>query len=248
MAAYDYIDTAMNGLLYGLNRKIEGGWACAEENGIEFGAPVFGYVGDEINAYNLHLDTGKIVYSTDFVSLNSTIVTVNGVATSAVVFDTDHITTIIALVAAIDALDGVSAILDSTDTNDRTILIQTKGIDATVSSVTTLGVGQPTTVITYGSSQVFLGVSILTQNSSGIYEQNDAVNVLTEGGLWVIAGVDVLANNKAYVYGTAGINFGKWYTSGIELPVNYRSNTSASTLVRIEVDSIRTELTYSGLF
>jgi len=248
MPAYDYIDTAIKGLLYGLNRKIEGGWACAEENGIEFAKPVFGYIGDEIHAYNFHLDTGKIVYSTEFIADNSTVVTVNEIDTDPVVFDTTHLITINALIAAINALDGVSAVLDANDVNNLTILIQTKGQEATVSSVTTGAGSQPTTTITYDSSQVFLGVSVFAQNSSGLYEQYDALNVCTEGGIWVESGTTVKANDEAYVYNTAGANFGKWFNSGIELPAIYKSNASASALVRLEIDSIRKEMTYSGLF
>ena len=50
--AYDYMEKAIKGLLYGIVKRIEGGWVCKDSAGIRFGAPVFGYVGDENSAFN----------------------------------------------------------------------------------------------------------------------------------------------------------------------------------------------------
>jgi hypothetical protein len=247
MTAYNNIDEGIKGLAYGLIRRVEGEWGCQESAGIEFGAPVFGYQGDETNAYNYHSDVSKIVYSTDFVASNSTIVTVNTVATSPVVFTTDHLTTINLIVAAVAGLTGVECVLDATDSNNRTILIRTKGTEAVATSATTGGAGQPTTTITVHSGQVYLGTAMLTQNSAGLYEYQDAINVTAEGELWVEAKATVEVNKECYVITTAGATFGNWGIAGEQINARYKSNGTTGTLVRQFVYG-RSDMTYAGVF
>ena len=71
---------------------------------INFGDPVFGYLGDEVRGYNYYLDTAKLVFDADFVSLNEIVITVNGVAAATVTFTTDHDTTAALVVDAIKAI------------------------------------------------------------------------------------------------------------------------------------------------
>jgi hypothetical protein len=141
MGAYDTIDKAIKGLKYGdsLSTRIEGGWACAESDGILFGEPVFGYIDDDIHAYNFHNDVGKIVFDGDFVASNVITITVNGVDAADVTFATDHDTTAALVVAAVNALSGAKCLLDPADTDNRTFLIQTKGFDAVVAEAITGG-------------------------------------------------------------------------------------------------------------
>jgi len=242
MSAYGNIDSAFGGLKDGLGGRVET-FRAAEA--IAFGKPVFGYKGDALNAYGFKKDVAKLVYSTDFVASNSTIVTVNGVATAAVVYDTSHLATITAIKNAIAGLTGVEAVLDASDTDKRTILIRVKGATASVDSATTGGTGQPTDTVTYGSGQVFLGFALFTQKESvGIanYAVGDVMNVLSQDGrLWTPIAAAVKANSPAYVADAGSIS-----NAGTLLNARIRS-TAASGLALVEPDG-QYDLTYAGSF
>lgn len=243
MGAYDYMDSDVAGLKQGLGGRVEGGWVCAESGGIPFGKPVFGYKGDAKNLYKFHKDTAKIVYSKNFVASNSTIVTVDGVATTATVYATSHADKMAAIVDKLNAIAGVEALLDPADTDVRTILIRKKGKEFTVASATTGGTGQPTATITYDSAQVFVGFSMFSQKAPGLgvstlqgYEQYDAVNVIADGELSTepVKGA-VKANTAAYVYATAGTDFSKPGSSGSEINARWRKNAAdgARSIIRV---------------
>ncbi|MGD8707085.1 MAG: hypothetical protein PVI88_00190 [Nitrosopumilaceae archaeon] len=248
MAAYGTIDEAIRGLKYGLgpDGRIEGGWACKEADGIEFGDPVFGYVGDNISCYKFKNDVGKIVFDADFEASNVITITVNSVAAADVTFTTDHDTTAGLVVDAINALTGVKAVLDSTDTDNRTFLIQTKGQTAVVAEAVTGGSGQPDGTITYGSSQVFLGVALFSQNQPKLYEQYDAVNVMADGELWVEPVATVYAGQAGYV-DNAATDIGEFSNAGVEINGTYRSNATSGNLARLRVLGQK-QMTYAGLF
>jgi hypothetical protein len=250
MTAYRNIDTAIRGLKYGIgpDGRIEGGWSCKESAGIEFGDPVFGYVGDSVSCYKFKLDTGKLVFDGDFVTSNVITITVNGVDAAAVTFDTDHDTTAALVVAAVAALDGVECVLDSTDTDNRTFLIQVKGETAVVAEAITGGAGQVTGTATYFSSQVFLGVALFDQNQPKLYEYQDAVNVMASGELWVQPVVAVEAMQVAYV-DNAATDIGEFTISGsgVQVDAEYRSNASADGLARLRVNG-QTQMTYAETF
>lgn len=250
MGAYDTIDAALAGLKYGIDSRIRGTMACAESSGIEFGRPVFGYVNDDVNVYNFHLDTGKLAFDADFVTGNTIDITVNGVAATQVTFTTDHDTTAGLVVAAVAALTGVECVLDSGDVNNRTFLIQTKGRDALVTEDVQGGASQATGTITYGSSQVYLGISMFVQNQDKLYKQYDAVNIIVEGWVWVETVAACKAHTDVYVYSTAGTDFGK-VTSTINadylLTARFEKNASAGNLTGIFTDGQKS-LPYAGTF
>lgn len=229
MSAYDEIDAGKAGLLVGIDHDIDSG-AAAQAAGIEFGYPVFGYLGDSVNLYSFKKDVDKVVFDADFVSLNSIAFTVNGVAADAVVFDTDHDTTAALVVAALNAMDGVEAVLDTADTDNRTFLVRTKGTVATVTAVVTLGASQATATITSTTGMVFLGVAKSEQNDAGLYEQYDSVNSVITGKLYGECGTSALANAKAYVADT-----GKFANAGVEIPVRFKSNVVSSGIAIVEV-------------
>lgn len=250
MGAYDNIDQAIEGLQYGLlqNNRIEGGWVATQEDGIEFGRPVFGYVDDELNLYNFLLDVGKLVFDGDFVTGNSIDITVNGVAAATVPFNSTHNITAGDVVTAISALTGVKCILDPADGTNRTFLIQTKGFTALVTEDVTGGAGQASGTITYFSSQVFVGVSIFVQNSPGLYEQYDAVNVMADGELWVKPTLAIEAQEDAYVDNeSTDISTFTNSTVGVLVNAKYRSSGAADALVRLFVHG-QTDMTYAGTF
>jgi hypothetical protein len=171
---------------------------------IEFGrAVVVGATGG-IDGKNIYKSKASLTYSADFIAINSTIVTVDGVDTSAVVYATSHAATFAALIAAIDALDGVSAAAGT----GREILITVDGAvsNIIVSSATTGGGSQPTTTIAYTSVDVFEGVAALRHGqptqigADDKYQVNDAVNVLTRGVIAVEVVASVAFGDSVYVY------------------------------------------------
>ena len=253
MGAYDVMDSGIAGLADGLCPKIEGRWICKDSNGIRFGKPVFGYVGDEVSAYNFYNDVGKIVFDGDFVASNSIVITVNGVAADAVVFATDHDTTAALVVAAVEALTGVECVLDSADANNRTFLIRTKGATAVVAEAITGGAGQATGTITYGSGQVFVGVAMFSQRQPDLdtseftgYELNDMVNVVIEGRLLVPVTATVEAQNEAYI-DNSGTDIGTWSNAGVEVDARYRENAVSGGLASLYVYGQK-EMTYASSF
>ena len=249
MPKYDYIDVSIRGLKSGsIDDVIDGRYVCAQAAGIEFGTACFAYKGDELNLYTYINDTAKLVFDADFITGNLIDGTVNTVAWTQVPFDTDQLTTANNLVSAIAALDGVDCELDATDTNNRTFLIRTKGAANTTTAVVTGGASQAGAAITYGSAQIFVGVSIFTQNDSGLYEQYDAVNVMVDGMVVVQPAVTILDKNKAYV-DNASTDLGEFTSSanGVEVNARYQQNISADGLGQMRIYG-PTEMTYFGNF
>jgi hypothetical protein len=245
MGAYDYTDAGLPGMLSGLQNDIEGRWVATEQ--IEFGYPAFGYVGDDENLYGFYLDVGKIAFDGDFVTSNVVAITVNGTAAAAVTFATSHAATMTAVIAAVNALTGVKAVLDSTDSNGRTILIQTKADTAVVSEAVTGGAGQATGTVTYSTSQVFVGGIVRTNNDYGYYADGDAVNVLTSGLFYADCSSAANSNEAAYV-DSAATDIGTFSNAGLELGARYRETISSAGNVLCEVTGQKSLTSYTGLF
>jgi hypothetical protein len=177
---------------------------------IDFGkAVVVGTLGGT-DVKNIFKNKVSVTYSVDFVASNSIPMSVQiGSATvltiTPVVYATSHAATFAALIAAIDALPGVSCVAGT----GREILIS---VDNAVNNITvsnntvTGGSGQPTLTIAYTSTDVFEGVSVLrhgqpvTIGGDDKYEINDAVNVMTRGCIWVYVVATVAYGEDAYVY------------------------------------------------
>lgn len=235
MTAYGYADPALAGMVKGFGdaRTVD---PVILQEAIPFGQPVFGYAGQSpAKGWGFKKDTAKIVYSTDFVASNSTIVTVNGVATDAVVYATSHAVTIAAIVTAIKA-KGFDAVLDASDTNSRTILVRSKGATITADSATTGGSGQPTDTVTYSSGQMFLGVHVFKHvDPSKSPAQYDVADVLRIGVITgsTASGSALKKGMPAYVATT-----GKFASSGDAIStVKYMSNeTDTPAFVDVEVD------------
>lgn len=253
MSAYDVMENAIAGLKYGIDSRVEGGWVCAEANGIAFGRPVFGYRADALNAYGYYLDVDKMAFDADFVTSNTIDITVNGVAAAQVTFDTDHDTTAAAVVVAVAALTGVECVLDPADTDNRTFLIRTKGATCVSSEVVAGGASQATGTITSHSGQVYLGVAMFVQKVSddgataSKYDQYDAVNIMHKGEIWCDSVGTCEANNECYVYATAGDDLGKVGASGEAINARFKSNATSGALVRIYTDG-QVEMTYADSF
>lgn len=247
MAAYGNIDQAIAGQLYGnrIDNIVDGGFACADSNDIEFGVPVFGYVGEEKSVYNYYNDTSKLAFDADFVTSNTIDITVNGVAADQVTFTTDHDTTAGLVVAAVAALTGVECVLDSNDAANRTFIIRTKGAGITVTEDVQAGASQATGTITYASGQIYLGVSVFAQNVAGKYEQYDPIAVLMQGNITVIPTQAVEAQAKAYVdNATTDLGLFTDSANGIEVNARYREDAAADGFARLEQVG-KTAMTYA---
>lgn len=232
MSEYDYIDKSIPGLLQGLNNDVHGRFVAAEA--INFGAPVFGYIGEDKKIGVYHLDVSKVAFDADFVTGNVINASVNGTAITAVNFTTDHLTTMNLLIAAIDGLTGVECVLDTTDVNNRTLLVRTKFADALVTAVVTGGASQAVATITYASGQVFHGISVYTNKEPVGYVQYDPVNVLVDGMISVAPSTPVQAYAKAYV-DNAGANKGTLSNAGFEINAKYTENllTAGTTVIEV---------------
>ena len=202
------LDVAINGQIANLQDSVIK--TRNAQQAIGFGkAVVVGTVGGT-DVKNIFKNKVSVTYSADFVASNSIPMSVQiGTATALtitpVVYATSHAATFAALIAAIDALAGVSCVAGT----GREILITVDDAadNITVSNNTvTGGSGQPTLTIAYTSTGVFEGVSVLrhgqpvTVGGNDQYEINDAVNVMTRGCIWVYVVATVAYGEDAYVY------------------------------------------------
>lgn len=213
-------------------------------------------IGQDLQVRLPHQDIAAVTQSIDLVALNSTVVTLNGVALAPVVFSVDNATTMTAIAALIAAQDNIaSATFDGVDT----INIQaTQGFGLTVSFVTTLGATQPTWTTLYSNDNVFYGVSVFIQNKMNLYGvqgsagaapyvPGDAVSTLTRGRIYVTAESNVTSDSPVYwrqVATVANPNLGSFRAdsdsgNAILLPSNqvrWITSASAGSLAVLEIN------------
>lgn len=164
-------------------------------------------IGQDLQVRLPHQDQVALVQSTALVASNSTIVTLNGIALSPVVYATSNAVTMAAIASLIAAQPNIaSATFDGT----ATINIQAnQGFDVTVTAVTTAGSGQPTWTEVYSNDNVFYGVSVYIQNKMNLYGPQgsagaapyipgDAVSTLTRGRIYVVAENNVTSDSPVY--------------------------------------------------
>lgn len=125
----------------------------------------------------------------DLITLNSTIATVNGNSTIAVVFASDHETTMAALAVQIATLTGV---LSATYSGaGRDIVILGDKVAVTSSAVTTAGATQGAWTEAVSSTGVFRGISLHQHVEKVIgtgvaeYLDHEAVSVFRQGVVWM---------------------------------------------------------------
>lgn len=241
MPAYGDLTQKLPGLKMGVSEASRvSSWVVAESAGIVFGAPVFGYDGDNENAYSAKTDTQTIVFDADFVASNSIVITVNGEASTPVVFDTNQATTMDALETQLEAdFPGLEATLTDTAGANRTIELFWKGTNLTVTEAVTGGASQPTGTITASTKQVFLGIALFTQiaynDEVGIYAYQDSINVMERGWVAVETHEAVQANTDAYAVTAIGATQGKFGTSGFDTGCRFRDSLSSAGTAIVEV-------------
>lgn len=184
---------AFAGLISDIRINVIEGRLVQEPNGIDFGYGVVAGDSPEVNIRLPYKDNASLVFAGDFVTANVINLSVNGVAIAPVTFDTDHDTTVVALVSAINALSGVSAVLDATDTDNRTIIITAGNTDIAVTGIAvTLGATQTTGTATVANTTgAFRGFTVHShdneQSLSGgaNYIDNKMASCMEFGSLWV---------------------------------------------------------------
>ena len=189
-------------------------------------------------------DNATLEFDADFVTDNDIDGKVNGVAWTTVPFNTDHDTTAADLAAAIDALAGVSCVLDPGDVNKRTFLIETDGVECSVTDVAvTGGASQAGSTVTYSADDVFRGIVLSTQTKeqaqgTGVisYPVNSAVNVLRKGMAWVETSEAVNADDTAYVDVDADAKFCKTSSGNIATGGKFRSTVASAGLALLEIN------------
>ena len=152
-------------------------------------------------------DQAALTQSIALVASNSTVVTLNGIALTPVVYATSNAATMTAIAALIAGQDGIAS---ATYDGASAINIQAEqGFSVTVSAVTTLGSGQPTWTVVYSNDNVFYGVAVFIQNKMNLYGpqgsagaapyiNGDAVPVLTRGRIYVTVENNVTSDSPVY--------------------------------------------------
>ena len=216
MAAYGFPDAGLLGLTADTDFQV-GGLTATVATFVP-GDLVFSYKG-ETKAYKYAADTAKVVFSADFVASNVINGTVNGTAISAVTYATSSAATMGLLINAITAISGVEAILDSTDSNGRTILIRTKGAANTSDFTVTGGASQATDTETYASGQLFRGVAKWatrvpgTTGGTSTFAIGEEIPVVRLADIWAASASGLVPGQIAYittagVFGTSGVDVG----------------------------------------
>lgn len=246
MTAYNDMNPGVAGLIQSRAPKVASGIA---QESMTAGLPVFGYTGSGEKVWKLKADVSSILFSADLSASNSTVITVNGDASAAVVYATSHTATMDAIVNAIKALAGVEAVRDSS--NARTILIRTKGATITASGAVTGGSAVTVTPTNGLFGQVFKGVLALehvvptTAGGSASFVQYDAVPVVTSADIWVQAAAGVDSNEKAYV----DVATGAFAASGQDVGVRCKISRNSDGVALVAIgDSGLAPLTYADRF
>ena len=162
----------------------------------------------------------KVAFSADFVTSNSIAITVNGTAITQA-FSSNHLTTMNALIAQIEALANISCALDATDTNSRTFFItQTGDLDAIPTSIAvTAGASQATATVTYDTTDVLRGIvcanQMLPEDANGLQyvDVKGQADCMTKGERFVYSETAVKPKDAVYLRykdGGAGIAVGQF--------------------------------------
>lgn len=253
MGAYNDTNPGVAGLIVTQYPKIDSG--IVQESVVP-GTPVFGYAGSGNKVWKMKADVSKLVLSGDLGASNSTVITVNGIAATAVVYATSHIATVTAILAQIRLItgaavpNGVEAALDPTDTNNRTILIRTKGVTSTASGAVTGGSAVTVTPTNGLFGQVFRGILALQHNvptavgGTASFAQYDAAPVVYDADIWALAGSGVDSNEKAF----AAVGTGVFATSGSDVGVRAIVSRNSDGVALVRVPSAPVALTYADSF
>ena len=175
------------------------------EQAIEFGRAVVKGITPGVDVKNIFKSKASLTFDADFVTGNTIDLNVNGVAISQVTFATSHAATFAAVIAAIDALTGISAVAGTG--REILITVDNAASNITISDVVVAGgASQAGSTTFYSSVDTFEGIAALrhgqptTIGGDDKYQINDAVNVLTKGVIFVEVVATVAYGDSVYVY------------------------------------------------
>lgn len=173
---------------------------------IYMGLGVAKVIGQDMQVRLPHIDIVAVQASTALSAANSTVVTLNGVPLTAVVYATSNAATLTAIAAAIAAQPFIaSAVSNGTDT----ITITAQQGYAVSATFATTGGSAVTWTSTYSNDNVFYGVALYIQNRQNLlgpqgslggqpYVPGDAVPCMTRGRVWVTAENNVTSDSPVY--------------------------------------------------
>ena len=204
---YNFLmDVASAGTIYDLGFNNVMSFLSAVEP-IPVGLGVGKVIGADYQVQLPHLDQSVLTATIDLVTSNSTVVTVNGVALSPVVFSVDNATTMAAIAAAIA---GAANVQSAVVTSAHVITAKADpGFTISLSAVTTGGSGQPTWSQVQSTLEYFYGVSLYIQNKANLlgpqgsngaspYFVGDVVPTMTRGRVWVFPENTVTSDSSVY--------------------------------------------------
>lgn len=173
---------------------------------IRVGLGVAKVIGQDMQVRLPHVDIVAVTLSTALTSGASTVVTLNGIALTPVVYASSNADTLTAIAALIAAQDFVaSAVSNGTDT----ITITADQGFAVTATFATTGGSAPTWTSAYSNDNVFYGVALYIQNKMNIlgvngsdgalpYQIGDPVPVMTRGRVWVTPENTVTSDSPVY--------------------------------------------------
>jgi len=251
MGAYNDMAPGVAGLLVSSEKEVDTGIA---QEAMTPGVPVFSYNGQGNKVWKYKSDVTKLVFSGDLGASNSTVITINGTAATAVVYATSHAATMAAILVQIKAvtIGGylVDAVLDTADTNNRTILVRTKGVACVASGAVTGGSAVTITATTGLVGSVFRGIVALqhgvptTIGGSASFAQYDAIPVAYSTDIWAQAGSGS-ANAKAYIDTTTGLFTG---TAGLDAGCRFLGDRNSDGVALVRTPEQIQPLTYGDRF
>lgn len=178
---------------------------AAVEN-IPIGLGVAKVIGQDMQVRLPHVDIVAVTASAPLSAANSTVVTLNGIALTPVVYATSNAATLSAIAALISAQPFIaSAVSNGTDT--ITITAQ-QGYAVSATFVTSSG-SAVTWSSVYSNDNVFYGVVVYIQNKMNLlgpqgsaggspYFIGDAVPTMARGQIWVLAENAVTSDSPVY--------------------------------------------------
>ncbi len=222
-----FMDSFFGGQILDVRFSTKEGFSNCDANTLGFGIGVVIGIGAAVNkmARAPRLNRNTLTASTDLITGNSTIVTVNGNATTATVYTSSHANTMSLIVAKVLLLPGVTACSASGDV----LTITMSDYDITASAATTAGSSQPTwTAGTASTVDVVKGITVYrpsegtlptpsTASVAVAYQYQDPMTVMHNGV--VVAALDtslsagdiaaIVPDSNAYIVTAAGATRGQ---------------------------------------
>lgn len=200
-----YMTVGSAGQLYDLSfNNVFSPVAAIEE--IPVGSGVAKVIGGDMQVRLPHVDIAAVTLSAPLSAANSTVVTLNGIALTPVVYATSNAATLTAIAALIASQDGIaSAVSNGTDT---ITIIADQGSAVSATFVTSSGSAVTWTTV-YTNDNVFYGIALYIQNKQNLlgpqgslgaspYFIGDPVPVLTRGQVYVTTENTMTSDSPIY--------------------------------------------------